>query len=467
MRAPVKAADDNSTKMTATMDDVSLRREVFRLTWPVVLQGSFRTIFFISDTAMLGHYSNAALATIGISGPLMHTLIVFLSALSVGTVAIVSRAVGERDEAKARRDGATALSSAGALGALGALLSWLLVPLFVSLFPVERGEIAAGATDYLRIVGCFLPVVTLELVAASILRAAGNTRAPMIAAAFANALNIALNALLIFGLRIGPVQFPELGVSGAALATGLAYMAEVLLLFAFLFSKRSPLRFSAREVFAFQWESLRKLARVSLPAAFEPIVVQSGFLVMAWMVTKLGEESLAAHRAAISIESLSFMPGFGFSLACAALVGQRLGAGSPDEASRAMKETAKLSVLIMSGIGLLFLLAPKLLMRLSTTDAAIIEVGAAALMIGALEQPTMAVGFVLQGLLRGAGDTKSPLLVAFIGVWLVRVPLGYFLAVTCGWGLAGIWWTTVVDWGVRALVLWVIYRRGVWRRIVL
>jgi putative MATE family efflux protein len=467
MRALVKDAADNSAGATATTDDASLRREVFRLAWPVVLQGSFRTVFFISDTAMLGHYSNTALATIGISGPLMHTLIVFLSALSVGTVAIVSRAVGERDDAKARRDGGTALAAAGLLGALGAMLGWLAVPALVGFFPVERAEVVSGATDYLRIISFFLPVVTLEMVAASILRAAGNTRAPMIAAAFANALNIGLNALLIFGLRIGPVQFPELGVSGAALATGLAYTAEVLLLFAFLFSKRSPLRFSLRGIFVLQWDSLRKLARVSLPAALEPIVVQSGFLVMAWMVTKLGDTSLAAHRAAVSIESLSFMPGFGFSLACAALVGQRLGAGSPDEAARAMKETAKLSALAMSAIGLLYLLAPKLLMRMSTTDAAIIELGATALMIGALEQPTMAVGFVLQGLLRGAGDTKSPLLVAFVGVWLVRVPLGYFLAIKCGWGLAGIWWTTVVDWGVRALVLWIIYRRGRWKRIVL
>jgi Na+-driven multidrug efflux pump len=161
------------------------------------------------------------------------------------------------------------------------------------------------------------------------------------------------------------------------------------------------------------------------------------------------------------------MPGFGFSLACAALVGQRLGAARPDEAARSMKETAKMSLLVMSAMGLCFLVLAQPLIRISTADAQIVELGAMALRIGALEQPAMSLAFVLQGLLRGAADTKSPLMVALIGMWLVRAPLAYALALKAAMGLNGIWLTTVLDWSVRAALLWAIYRRGRWKRIAL
>jgi putative MATE family efflux protein len=466
---------------TTPLDRKAIRAEVIRLAWPVVLQASFRTVLFVADTAMLGRFSNAALSAVGIVGPCMYTITNILAALSVGTIAACSRAFGEGNFDKVKRDGGTSVSLSLALGIAGAVAGFLIIPGFVSLFSVEyiaptagggtwsypQHDVTTEATLYLEIMMWFFPIMIVEMTASSILRAVGNTRAPMVAAGVGNLLNIVLNYLFIFGFSIGSWSLPALGMTGAALATGIAFTTQCTLALLYLNSSRCPVPFAFTSLLRWSSDSLRRLAKVSFPAAVEPLVLQSGFLSFTWIVTRLGDVSLAVHRAVIAVESMGFMPGYGFSIAAAAIVGQRLGAKKPEEAAAAFRESARLSLKVMTVIGLAFLLFPSLLMRLSTDDPGIIELGVTILMIGALEQPMLSLAMVFGGALRGAGDTKSPVIVAILGVWAVRVPCAWFLGVHLGWGLKGVWITTVIDWTVRSLVFWLIYRRGKWKEVTL
>ena len=164
------------------------------------------------------------------------------------------------------------------------------------------------------------------------------------------------------------------------------------------------------------------------------------------------------------------MPGFGVAVAVSAVVGQFLGAGRPDRAERGLREGARMALLLMSTIGAVFLLFPRPMVGLflpGPEGASAAQVAALCLMIAALEQPFMALAMTFAGGLRGAGDTRSPVLVAAIGVWGVRVPLAWALAFPAGLGLTGIWITMIADWAVRSALFAVILRRGRWKNLKL
>ncbi len=445
----------------------ALRREVLRLAWPVVLQNLFRTMMFTVDTFMIGRLGPEALSAMGIVGPISYLLVSVLGALSVGTVATVARAWGEGDREKQEREAATGLALAALAGVPLTAAGILLLPAMVGLFEMPGApEVGGMARGYLRIEGAIFLLFCLELSATGILRAAGRTAFPMAASIGANGLNVALNWVFIYG-NLGA---PAMGVPGAALATAVAYGAQTVATLAYLGSARSPVRLRAASFRAVTRESLGRLARLTLPAALEPLILQSGWLVYNKAITLLGVIPLAAHRAAIAVESLTFMPGYGFAVAGAAIVGQRLGAGRPDAADAACRESARLAFYLMSGIGLVFLFASGPLVGIFLSGPQgreAVPLSALCLALAAPEQPFMALALALGGALRGAGDTKSPILVAFVGVWLVRVPLAWALAFPAGLGLVGIWITMIADWAVRAAAFGLLWRAGRWRSIKL
>jgi putative MATE family efflux protein len=407
------------------------------------------------------------MAAMGVVGPVAHTITSVLSALSVGTIAIVARAWGEGDRAKQEREAAASLAVGFVLGAPLAVVGFFLLPEFARIFPVpDAPDVLGMAQGFLRYEGASLVFFCVYAAATGILRAAGRTAFAMVATLAANVLNIFLNWVLIYG-NLGA---PRMGVAGSALATASALAFECVLVVAYLSSRRSPIPLGVASFRAVTRESLARLVRVSIPAAIEPVILQSGFLIYNRIITELGVVAMAAHRAAITVESLTFMPGWGFAVAGSAVVGQFLGARRPDKAEAGFRASARISTYLMSTIGVLFLFAAVPLVRLFLRGpGAEPAVGAAALClaISAFEQPFLALSMALGGALRGAGDTKSPVLVAVVGVWGVRVPLAWALAFPAGLGLTGIWLTMIADWAVRTAIFSTLFRRGRWKSIKL
>ena len=460
----VPPTSDVPTAILRARSASGLRREILRLAWPVVLQQAYRSVLFYVDMLMVGRLGATAMAAIGVAGPMIWTLSTVLGALAVGTTAVIARNTGAGDAARSRRDAGAALGMAVVAGAACTLAGWFGSPALAELFAIEGSpEATAMSARYMQVVSLgFIPML-VELTGSAVLRGAGNTRVAMLAALVANLLNVAGNYALIFGNW----GFEPRGVVGAAISTAIAFGAEGALILAFLFSRASPVRLRPRDLWNVSRESVARILRLSLPAAVEPLILQTGFLGYTRIVTGLGVTSMAAHRAGIAVESASFLPGYGFAIACGAIVGQCLGAAHPAQAERACRETMRITIYLMSVLGIAFLVVPEFLVGLFLPgEPAAIRLGALSLATAAFEQPFMAAAMVLGGALRGAGDTRSPVLVAMVGMWAVRLPMAYLLAVTYGMGLVGIWITMTLDWSVRAVVFWILYKRGRWRTLV-
>lgn len=458
---------DPSASALAPAERRALRGDVLRLAWPVVLQNLLNMTMFLVDTWMIRFLGPESMAAMGVAGPISHMITLLVGALSVGAVATVARAWGEGDRKKLEGEAATALRVALAAGAPLSALGVALLPRAAELFPVPgSAAVTAMAREYLVYQGAALLPLCLFAASSGVLRAVGQTRVPMFSALAANGVNVFLNGVFIFG-HLGA---PRMGVAGAGLATAAALGIEAGLNVAFLFTRRSRLRLGRSSWRGIPRGSAARLARVTLPAALEPLVLQTGWLVYNKAITLLGVDAMAAHRAAITIESLTFMPGHGFAVAGSALVGQFLGAGRPDKAAASLRECALLAAGTMSAIGLLFVAFPEPLARFFVplpASEAVVRAAATCLSIAAIEQPFLALAMALGGALRGAGDTRTPVGVGFLGVWLVRIPLAWALAFPAGLGLTGVWITMIADWLARTVVFLAVVRRGRWKTIKL
>ncbi|HDM89751.1 MAG TPA: MATE family efflux transporter, partial [candidate division WOR-3 bacterium] len=175
--------------------------------------------------------------------------------------------------------------------------------------------------------------------------------------------------------------------------------------------------------------------------------------------------ALAAHEIAVRIESMSFMLGIGFGTAAATLVGQGLGAELQDIAEKSVWRTAFFSMVVMTVIGMLFVLFPEALVSLFSPSVAVGEMAVLCIMVAAFEQPSIALTMTLTGGMRGAGDTVSPLILSFLGTFAFRIPLVYLFAIVFRLGIFGVWLGTITDWGLRGIISVVLFRRGRWKKI--
>ncbi len=439
-----------------------LNRPILRLALPAVGENLLVTLVFVADTFVVGHLGDPeALAAVGVSGPLFFVLNTLFLALSIAATAVVARRWGRGDREGAGRAAGVALGLAllAAVGAVG--VGWILAPPALRWMGLGARTVRLG-TLYLRILLVGSLFSFPMTVTTAVLRASGDTRTPLRVTAVMNLWNVVAALLLVFGW--GPV--PRLEVAGAALATASARLLGSLLAFrAVLRPSGGGLRVPARALVRWEPGMARTLARLAAPVLLEGGVQRLGSILFLRLVTGLGETAVAAHQVAIALESVSFMPGFAFSVAASALAGQCLGARRPDLARRAVGRAWAFGVGTMGAVALLFAVAGPGLAALFGATPQVRVLAGTAIRIGALEQIPLATVMVLLGALRGAGDTRSSFWVTLAGVLLFRVPAVWLLAYPLGLGLAGVWLGTALDWTGRAVVAWILVRRGGWLRV--
>ncbi len=463
LRALCRAKAENRAAAPGelVLSEETLREHIVRLALPAVIENLLMTAVFIANTVIIGWLQDeVALAAVSLASVFMWASDSLFMALAISTTAVVARAWGGRDRPRAQ----AAAGQAILFGYLGALIVVLL------LFP--------NAERYMRVMGAEAPVVQMGgrylrwVIGASLLgfplsvlngimRGAGDTRTPMYITLVMNAWNIAGAFLLVFGK--GP--FPAYGLPGAGIAAGSARALGSILALTVLLLGRTPIQGPPRAIWRWDPALMMTLARLAIPAGGEYIVQRAGWMIFTRIITSLGTTTLAAHQVAVSLESLSFMPGVGLSVATSTLVGQALGARRPDLAERSAQTAVRYALGVMGMVGVFFFFASRPLARLYGATPAVVELAALALRIGAFEQIGMAVYMVLSGALRGAGDTRAPLWVSLCGIFLLRIPLVYLLAVNLRWGLTGVWISTVIDWSVRGALTAFFYLRGRWKEI--
>ena len=319
----------------------------------------------------------------------------------------------------------------------------------------------AFGVAYLRTVmwtACFRQIISGGC---SILRGAGDTRTPMFITLVMNLVNVVGAYVLIFG-KLG---IPRLEVLGAAYAANLASLVGAGLVLFVLLRGRRVIKVYLRDIFSLHRPALVMLIRIGLPAGLDMFAMRFSFLLYSRIIACLGTAALAANAVALVVESISFMPGFGISMAAGALVGQSLGAGKVSLAEKTMNRCVWFAVGMMGVLGIVLLIIARPVSALFVADPQIIALSALCVQISALEQPLLGLVMVYMGSLRGAGDTFSAMLVTIICSTLVRLPVVYLLAITFKLGLVGAWIGAVVDWAIRSVVVYLAVRWGRWKRL--
>jgi len=381
-----------------------------------------------------------------------------LFAIGIGQVAILTRALGAGDIARARR--AQGVFMAFGLGWAAFVAGAVAIApreLVLALNATER--VATLATPYFMLTMAATLCFAVSLAYESGMRSMRDTATPMRIALVVTGVKLVLNFLLIFGA----LGLPRLDLVGAGLATLGSQVIGVLL---FIGAARRGRR---REILAFSRSDLRgtralfgEALRVSLPALGERLLMNAALMTYFWLLGGYGPVAVAAYTVGVRVLSFSWIPGTGFSVAASTLVGQALGAGDASGAGRAGWRAMRMGLIVSSVLGVLFALAREPLGRLFTDDAAVIEALGPFMLTLALAQPVMGVHFTLGGALRGAGDTVTPLYATLLGNWGLRVPFAFVAAVVLEADVAWVWIALVFDHVSRAIWLTIEFARARW-----
>jgi putative MATE family efflux protein len=440
-------------------DESKTSRLVLRMAWPAILENALHTLLGIVDTILVARLGNEAVAGVGAGTQWLFLFVSVIFGLGTGSIVLVARAIGARDPDGANR----ALRQSILFGVAGGLVFTLagLVGADAMMAVLgAHGEVAAIGASYLRILALGGVLTSVTLVFGSVLRAAGDTRSPMLSTAVANVVNAGVAYVLIFG-HLG---LPALGADGSAWGLNAARLVGFLILLAVLVRGRSILRLDLRG-----WlpdpSILGRIVRFGAPTALEQMIMMTSFMAFAWIALQLGTAAFATQRITFNAITIAFMPAFGFAIAATTLTGQALGARRADLAERTAWVAVRLAALWMGAMALVYFFAPEPLLRVFTSDPEVLAVGVPAMRVIALATPVWSLGMVLSGALRGAGDTRFPLLVTTVTGWAIRVPVGYVAGLMLGFGLPGVYAGTLADALLSAALMVWRHRRGKWREI--
>src|SRR5467141_428970 len=374
-----------------------LRRSILNLAWPLIIANFLEVLAGTIDLVMVGRLGVADIAALGSGVNLIFFATTVMIGVSSGTIALVARSIGAKNPREAEHFLLQSLVAGVLLSIPVVLVGVFLAPFIAAPFS-PTPEILDLTASFVSTIFLAIPSLFIIFLSTAALRAAGDTKTPLLVGVVVNLVNFGINYTLIFG-NFG---FPARGVHGAAIGTSIAYTTGAAM-FLILFV-RHRLRIGIRwETPLVNWATIRRILRVGVPAATEQLAFQIGLLVWIVMVVSFGEDALAAQQIGLRIQSFVFMPGLGLSIASSALVGQNLGAKDPSRAELTAREATKLSILIMGLIGVFnFIFAPWIAYAFVGPGPAH-DLSVTFIRVHATSIPAIGLFFTLSGSLRGAG----------------------------------------------------------------
>ena len=446
-------------RVRARLVEGSVTRRVLTLAWPSVAEQSLVTLIGLVDAYIVGHLGAAAIAGVGLGGQVLNLVAALFGAVGVGATALIARHVGAREPEEANQLMRQALLLAAAIGLLAALGGWFFAEAIMLLLGAAP-EVVGTGTAWLRAVSPSFFFVGLLLVGNAALRGSGDTRTPLGVMLAVNVVNVAVAWTLTHGL----FGFPNLGVTGNGLGAALGQFVGAAMVVTLLARGRGALRLGWR-VPSPDFARLRRILNIGLPAGAEQVLLQIALLNLAAIIATFGTAAYAAHSIGLRISALSFLPGWGFSVAATTLVGQELGARNPQRARQSAYAAFGMafSVMLVMGVVLFVFQAP--ILEIITDDAAVLAAGVTVMRMSAVQQPVIAASFVFGGALRGAGDTRTTFLISVTSIWGLRLVAAYVLGIVFGLGLLGAWLGIWIDFAFRATMFYLRFRSGKWERL--
>ena len=436
-----------------------LTRVIWALAWPVILTFLLESLVGLIDMFMVGRLGATAVAAVGVGAQILSSVSVAMTAVGTGTLALVARHVGAREHRDAQRVLGQSIVAAFGLSVVAVVPVIVFARQAVGLFGVDAAVVDQGA-GFVRLVMFSIPQSAVLFVIGSALRGAGDTRTPLFIGATVNVINVVGNYALIFG-KFG---LPALGVRGSALATTAAFSVATAGSLLWLARGRLVLGLSGSDLHP-NMQTIRRILRIGYPTAGEQVLMQLGFLLYLVFAARYGTSAVAAYFIGVRILALSFLPGYGFAAAAAALVGQNLGAGDAALAERSGWESNRLAVYLMSAGGVFIFLTARLVATLFVNDASVVTDAVSFIRALAAAQPFMAMDFTIGGALRGAGDTRFPLVAVFVGFYGCRLGMAYLAAFVLHLSLPWVWSALIGDYVARAGLKTWRFRSGHWKRI--
>jgi len=441
------------------LKDQALRSQIFKTSWPAMMEMIMYMVIGLVDIAVVGRLGAVPLAAVGLGAEVFFAVILFLEALAVGSSILVAQAKGAgKSDVVSQVAGHTFLLSI-VLGVAVALLGVIYSPALLKLFSVETA-VYNQALGYLLITFSISPLALGLYMSNSVFRGLGRTDIPMIIALVVNVINVVGDFVLVYGLW----GFPRMEVAGAAAATSAAHGVGFILAIIFLFRGNSDLHVNLDSILKINLSTYRKIFNLGIPSLTENFFFTAANLLSMFLIVHVGTLAFASHELAIVVESVSYMPGFGIAIAATALVGQAVGAQNRIALQKAARGSIEFSMFFMSIFTLVFALFPYQIAGLFTNDRHVIAISAILIRIAAMEQVGIALCSVIGGILKGAGDTRTPMIISTAFTWLYRLPLMYLFIRVWEFPISYVWLLFVSDWTWRALTFIIIYRRKKWLR---
>lgn len=454
--------------------EIGINRAIVLLSIPMILEMLMESLFAVVDAFFVSKISTGAVATIGLTESMLTLIYSVAIGVSSAATAMVARRTGEGNREAAAVAGAQTILIGLAISLVIAIPGFFFAHNLLQLM-TKDAELANSGYGYTRIMlTCNLPILLLWMLN-GIFRGAGDAATAMRALWIANGVNLLLDPMLIFGF--GPI--PAMGIMGAATATtigrsigvvyqlymltkGLQVRQEGILLEEG--TREAKIRLKARH-FKPNWPIIRRLLQLSSGSTGQYLIASASWIFMIWILGHIGTAVTAGYTIAIRMIIFTIMPSWGMANAAATLVGQNLGAGKPDRAEASAWRTGRINMYFMGIVGVIYLAFAPFFIRLFSQTPEVIESGAMALRILAGGYVFYGYGMILTQALNGAGDTKTPSILNFIFFWLVETPLAWWLALHCGWGQGGVYWSIVIAESMLAVAAIWVFSKGKWKEL--
>jgi putative MATE family efflux protein len=436
-----------------------LGRAILLLSIPMMLEMVLESVFAVLDVFFVSRLGASAVATVGLTESVLTLVYAVAIGLSMGTTALVARRIGEKRPEAAADTAVQAIVVAVAASVPFAVAGLFFSKEVLALMGADAWSIEHGYRYMVWNLGGNV-AVTLIFVINAIFRGAGDAAIAMRVLWLANGLNIILDPLLIFG----PGPFPALGVEGAAIGNVAGRGVGVLAQLWVLFRGAKHIRVLPRQL-RLHAEVMRRLVITSLGGIGQFIIATSSWIGLVRIAARFGSEVVAGYTIAVRIVIFTMMPAWGLSNAAATLVGQNLGAGKPDRAERSTWITGFWTTAFMGIVCVIYIPFSETLVRIFTSEPAVLRAGADCLRIVSYGYLAYAWGLVMPQAFNGAGDTMTPTKINLACYWALEIPLAYVLAVRMLESETGVWWAIVIAEVAAGALSIALFRRGRWKLV--
>jgi len=438
----------------------NLNKAIFLLAIPMIVEMSMESIFAVVDIFYVSRLNNSnAVAAVGYTESVLSILYSLAMGLGMGATAIVARRVGEHD-----KEGASIAAVQAIYLGLGISFTISMTGIFyykelLQLMGASQDVITSSSSyAFWMFAGNY--TVTLLFLINAIFRGAGNAAIAMRALLLANALNIILDPIFIFGL--GPI--PAMGVEGAAIATNTGRGIGVVFQLYYLFKGLGIIKIRWNNI-AVKSGIILNVIKVSGGSILQFIIGSASWIFLMKLMSNYGDNAVAGYTIAIRIFIFTLLPSWGLANAGATLVGQNLGAKQPDRAETSVWRAAYFNAFFMAFVMILFLTASPWIIGIFTQEPEVLFYGVQALRYVSLGYIFYGYGMVVVQGLNGAGDTYTPTILNVLGFWVFQIPFAYFVAIQLGWGPKGVFIAIALAESLMAIAGIIIFRRGKWKTV--